>query len=87
MNEGERHVHQPVLLEETVAGLDPASGGIFLDLSLGAGGHAEAILEKSSPEGILYGLDRDPEVPGFVLMNTAAQKEDRELLDSAEEYF
>lgn len=53
------------MLEETVAGIDPAGGGTYLDLSLGAGGHAEALLERSSPEGILYGLDRDPQVLEF----------------------
>jgi 16S rRNA (cytosine1402-N4)-methyltransferase len=53
--------HRPVLLNETIALLDPKPGGVFLDATLGGGGHAAAILERTSPNGILIGIDRDPE--------------------------
>lgn len=53
--------HRPVLLNETIALLDPKPGGVFLDATLGGGGHAAAILERISPNGILVGIDRDPE--------------------------
>src|SRR5512132_3303424 len=52
--------HEPVLLAEVLAQLDPREGGRFLDGTVGAGGHAEAILERSSPDGRLIGLDVDP---------------------------
>ena len=52
--------HVSVLLAEVVEALAPRPGGRYVDLTLGAGGHAEAVLEASSPDGLLLGFDRDP---------------------------
>src|SRR5215510_4135281 len=52
--------HLPVLLEEAMAWLGPKPGGRYCDATLGAGGHATALLERSAPDGRLVGLDRDP---------------------------
>lgn len=52
--------HESVLPDEVVAGLKPHPGGRYLDLTLGGGGHASAILEASSPDGWLVGIDLDP---------------------------
>ena len=51
--------HVPVLAAEVLAALRPASGGRYLDGTLGGGGHAEMILKASSPDGKLWGTDRD----------------------------
>ena len=51
--------HEPVLLHEVLAWLDPAAGGVFADGTLGGGGHSERILQRIGDSGLLYGIDRD----------------------------
>lgn len=51
--------HVTVLAERTVDLVAPRAGGIYVDCTLGGGGHAERILERSSPDGRLVGIDRD----------------------------
>ena len=51
--------HRPVLLRQTVELLDASHGGLFVDGTLGLGGHSEAILEASDDTRVL-GVDRDP---------------------------
>lgn len=51
--------HVPVMLDETLQLLRPHSGGRYVDGTLGGGGHAEAVLEASAPDGMLLGIDRD----------------------------
>jgi len=57
----ERFLHKPVLLEEVLNFLRPAPGQIFIDATVGGGGHAEEILRRIGPEGRLIGIDRDKE--------------------------
>jgi 16S rRNA (cytosine1402-N4)-methyltransferase len=51
-------IHQPVLLLEVIEWLRPAQGGVFVDATVGLGGHAEAIL-AASPKTRIIGIDRD----------------------------
>ncbi|MFP8874386.1 MAG: 16S rRNA (cytosine(1402)-N(4))-methyltransferase RsmH [Myxococcota bacterium] len=51
--------HDPVLLDETITQLGVRRGAIVLDGTLGGGGHAVAILERSAPDGLLIGIDVD----------------------------
>ena len=48
--------HEPVLMEETMSGLGPAEGKLFLDGTLGGGGHSERLLESGAH---VVGMDRD----------------------------
>lgn len=52
--------HKPVLLEEVIKYLSPKSPNLYVDATVGGGGHAEKILEGSNPEGKLVGIDIDP---------------------------
>ena len=53
--------HTPVLYQEIIHALQPRNGGRYVDGTLGAGGHARGILEACTPDGLLLGLDVDPQ--------------------------
>jgi 16S rRNA (cytosine1402-N4)-methyltransferase len=53
--------HASVMPSEVLDLLNPQPGGVYLDGTLGGAGHSRLILERSSPDGRLVGLDRDPE--------------------------
>jgi 16S rRNA (cytosine1402-N4)-methyltransferase len=52
--------HRPVMVEEVVTLLAPERGGLFVDCTVGLGGHAEALLSRGGAARLL-GLDRDPQ--------------------------
>ena len=56
--------HRPVLLEETLKFLAPERGGLFVDCTVGLGGHSEAILKSFSDTRVL-GMDLDPEALAY----------------------
>lgn len=55
-------VHDPVMVAEAVDALGCRPGGLWVDATVGAGGHAAALLERSAPDGFLIGIDRDREI-------------------------
>ena len=52
--------HIPVMVTEVMEALQPQPGELYVDCTVGAGGHARAILERSGPDGQLLGIDADP---------------------------
>ncbi len=60
--------HKPVLLREVLDSLEPSKGKRYIDATLGGGGHAKAIVEK---DGIVLGIDQDPDALEFVEENFA----------------
>ncbi|MCM8567870.1 16S rRNA (cytosine(1402)-N(4))-methyltransferase RsmH [Gramella jeungdoensis] len=51
--------HNPVLLKESVDGLDIKPDGIYVDVTFGGGGHSREILKRLGPDGKLFGFDQD----------------------------
>ena len=70
--------HTPVMASELVALLDPARGGLFLDCTVGTGGHAQAVLAAGADR--LFGIDRDAEVLPLAGARLAAWDERVELV-------
>jgi 16S rRNA (cytosine1402-N4)-methyltransferase len=52
--------HIPVMVKQVIDGLSVKPGGLYVDCTVGEGGHAKAILEASQPGGVVLGMDRDP---------------------------
>lgn len=53
--------HIPVMLKECIDHLNIKPDGVYVDLTMGGGGHTRAILEKLGPKGHLYSFDQDPD--------------------------
>ena len=51
--------HNPVLLNETVEGLNIKEDGVYVDVTFGGGGHSRKILESLGPKGRLIAFDQD----------------------------
>ena len=58
--------HNPVLLKETVEGLNIKQDGIYVDVTFGGGGHSKEILKQLGPNGKLFAFDQDKDA----LINT-----------------
>lgn len=72
----ETNYHKPVLLKESVDGLNIQEEGIYVDVTFGGGGHSTEILKRLGPEGRLVAFDQDeealanaPKDPRFTLLH------------------
>jgi len=79
MHEG----HLPVLVNEVIEMLAPASGSLHIDATLGGGGHTERILEAANPDGRVLGLDADPAAIARVEVRLRPRFGDRLVLRQA----
>lgn len=59
--------HNPVLLKETVDGLNIKPDGVYVDVTFGGGGHSREILSRLGPNGKLFGFDQDEDALANVL--------------------
>ena len=69
------HEHRPVLLNEVIDHLRCAPGKYFLDSTVGGGGHARAILEKTAPDGRLIGIDWDEDALARARLNLQSYRD------------
>ena len=53
--------HKPVLLQESVDGLNIQPDGVYIDVTFGGGGHSREILRRLGKAGHLYSFDQDPD--------------------------
>jgi 16S rRNA (cytosine1402-N4)-methyltransferase len=73
-------LHEPVLTREVLAFLQPEKGGVFIDCTVGMGGHALAMLEAGATRVI--GLDRDPAALAIAAQTLSAYRDRVELVHS-----
>ena len=59
MNQVNQTYHTPVLLNESIKGLNIRPDGIYVDVTFGGGGHSRAVLKQLGSTGRLYGFDQD----------------------------
>ncbi len=76
MDERARPQHVPVLLEQSLDLLNVRRGGVYVDATLGLGGHSAAIAAKLGGEGTLIAFDRDPEAMAGAQAKLAALAEE-----------
>ena len=72
----EMECHNPVLLKETVDGLNIKPDGIYVDVTFGGGGHSKEILSRLGPNGKLFAFDQDEDA-----LNNALEDERFELIN------
>lgn len=74
--------HKPVLVAEVLHFLEPRSGEIFVDATVGGGGHSSMLIPRLLPGGRLIGLDRDPEAINAARERLADYSDNVELVQA-----
>lgn len=59
--------HKPVLLKESVDGLDIKKGGVYVDVTFGGGGHSREILSRLDPTARLFSFDQDADAENNIV--------------------
>src|SRR3954469_13772565 len=72
--------HEPVMTREVLAYLAPERGGVFVDCTVGLGGHSKALLEAGA--GRVIGLDRDPAALAIAAQTLDAWRDRVDLVHS-----
>ena len=73
--------HIPVLVDEVIQFLQPKNHGVYMDGTVGLGGHAAVILQKSAPHGSLLGIDLDSDALAIARERLSEYKERVTLVD------
>ncbi len=66
--------HLPVMLREVMEILEPGRGGVYVDATVGLGGHSREMLRRMGPQGSLVGIDRDEEALKMAQAALASEK-------------
>ena len=69
MNDGEQTYHIPVLLNESIDGMNIRPGGTYVDVTLGGGGHSKEILRRMNGQGMLLGFDQDEDAEKNIVVD------------------
>lgn len=64
---GKMEYHNPVLLKETVDGLNIKPDGVYVDVTFGGGGHSREIIKRLGPDGKLFAFDQDEDARANVI--------------------
>jgi hypothetical protein len=65
------YTHIPVLYSQVMEWLDPRPGRSYIDATVGLGGHAAGVLERSAPDGRLLAIDADPQALAYARQRLA----------------
>ncbi len=74
--------HVPVLLKQSVDGLNIKPGGIYVDVTFGGGGHSREILSRLNGTGHLYSFDQDADAEGNIIVSQEPVESDGQQIDN-----